>query len=120
MENEKVVTPEMIKKAGGILKQEHEERLRLEKVASDYARKERAEKIAFREVELGICEPYKSHLEFQEKVASLLGEDLSVVEKAMERGYNGSRQTGELVGNESTPGKVMNPLERFIMTGELE
>jgi hypothetical protein len=120
--NEKVVTPEMIKKAGELLKTEHAERLRLEKVAADNEREKTAQKIAYREVELWITEPFKSHQEFQEKVASLMTEDLEVVEKALERGYTGSRNAGELVGDGGPAPKkgYDNPLAQWIITGELD
>lgn len=119
--SEKVVTPEMIKKAGDLLKAEHAERMRLEKVASDLQLEKRAQKLAYREVELGITEPYKSHAEFQEKVAGLLTEDLDVLEKAIERGYAGSRSVGELDGGSPAPRKGSDdPLTHFIRTGELE
>ena len=115
-----IVTPEMIKKAGELLKTEHEERLRLEKVAADNERERRAQKLAYREVELGITEPFKSHSEFHEKVASLMTDDLDVVEKALERGYTGSRNAGELVGEGKPLNKEYdNPLAQWIMNGEL-
>jgi hypothetical protein len=116
MSEKKVITPEHIKQAGELLKKEHEERVRLEKVAADFEKKARAEKLAFREVELGISEPFKTHDDYQKKIASLLGEDLDVLEKALERGYGNSRRGGELVGS---GGKVENPFEYFIRTGEL-
>jgi len=112
----KVITPEHIKQAGELLKKEHSERLRLEKVAAEFEKKARAEKLAFREIELGISEPFKNFDEYQKKVASLLGEDLDVLEKALERGYGTSRRGGELVG---AGGKVENPFEHYVRTGEL-
>jgi hypothetical protein len=113
----KKITPEHIKQAGVLLKQEHDERVRLEKVASAFEKKAQAEKLAFREVELGISEPFKNYEEYQEKVANLLKEDLAVVEKALERGYGSAPRAGELVGE--TSNKVTNPFEHFVRTGEL-
>ena len=107
-----------IKKAAELLKREHAERLRLEKVASENEIEKRAQRIAFREVELGVCSPFRTFEEFLDKVASLKNEDLDVVEKALERGYGSARLAdGELVGE--TRHKVSNPLEHFVLTGEL-
>jgi hypothetical protein len=114
----KQISPEHIKQAAALLKKEHEERVRLEKVAAENEVERRAEKLAFREVELGICEPFKTHEEFLSKVASLKQEDLDVVEKALERGYGNSRRSGdELVGETNKKGN--NPWEHYILTGEL-
>lgn len=114
---EKQVSLEQVKLAGTLLKREHEARLTLEKEAQDLRLEKRAMKIAFREIELGLSEPYKSHEEFMNKVASLMKEDLDVVEKALERGYGPARRDGELA--EET-GKGLNPLERWVKHGELE
>ena len=112
----KVVTQEMIKEAAAMLRQEHAERLRLEKVAGELELEKRAQKIAFREVELGVTEPFKSHEEFQEKVASLLNDgDLDVVEKALDRGYAGVRKGGEL--DAGAGGPKLNELEDWVRNG---
>jgi len=116
--SEQKITPEMIKAAGEMLRKEHSERLRLEKLAQETMQEKRAHKVAFREVELGLHEPYKTHEEFVQKVASLMQEDLDVVEKALERGYVGTRKIGELAG--SSPANGKNPFERFVLTGELD
>jgi hypothetical protein len=100
----KQVSPETVKLAGQLLKQEHE---RAEKLASDLKevavardREKRASRIAFREVELGASEPFRSNEEYEKKVASLLADpELEVIEKALERGYTGLRKVGELVGS---------------------
>lgn len=112
----KTISPEAVKLAGVLLKQEHSRRVELEKEAAQTTIEKRAQKIAFREVELGIAEPYKTHEEFQQKVASLMGEDLDVVEKALDRGYGSSAKAGTLVGE---TGKQKNPFEHFVLTGEL-
>ena len=114
----KQISPEHIKQAAALLRREHDERLRLEKVASENETVQRAQKLAFREVELGICEPFKTHDEFLQKVASLATEDLDVVEKALERGYGNSRRlSGELVGEVGV--KNDNPFKHYVLTGEL-
>lgn len=113
----KVITPEQMQKVAGLLRVTASERDELKKTAADSAKRERAEKIAFREVELGLVDAYKSYDEFQEKVASLLGDDLDIVEKALERGYHAPRKDGELSGQPGS-GK-MDPLTRVILTGEL-
>lgn len=114
----KVISPEIIKQAGVLLKKEHEARLRLEKQAEAHDLEKRAMKLAFREVELGIAEPFKTHEEFIQKVANLMGENLDVVEKALERGYGSARRMGELVGD--TNKRTRNSFEHFVLTGELE
>lgn len=116
MAEKKTITPEHIKQAGVLLQKEHDERVRLEKVAADFEKRARAEKLAFREVELGIVEPYKTYDDYQKKVASLLQDDLAVVEKALERGYGTARRDGELTGDVK---KITNPLEHYVRTGEL-
>jgi methylphosphotriester-DNA--protein-cysteine methyltransferase len=113
----KTVSTEQVKLAGELLKREHELRKSLEKEAADLKLEKRAMKVAFREIELGLAEPFKSHDEFQTKVASLMKEDLEVVEKALERGYGSARRDGELA--EET-GKGLNPFERWVRHGELD
>lgn len=113
----KLITPEHIKQAGELLQRQSTELSRLEKVAADFEKRARAEKLAFREVELGITEPFKNFDEYQKKIASLVQDDLDVLEKALERGYGTSRRSGELVGE--TSGKVNNPFEHYVRTGEL-
>jgi hypothetical protein len=110
------VSVELVKKAGALLKQEHEARVRLEKEAHQSGLEKRAARIAFREVELGLCEPFKTHDEFLAKVASLMGEDLDVVEKALQRGYGASRAYGEL--DTSSNAQSLDPLSRWVLYGE--
>jgi len=113
----KAVTLEQVKQAGIMLKKEHEERLRLEKEAGDLKLEKRATQIAFREVELGISEPFKNFTAFQTKVASLMSEDLDVVEKALQRGYGSPNRIGTL--DDETKSKAKDPLSRWILDGEL-
>lgn len=47
-------------------------------------RKEEAVKLAFVMVERGKVQPFESHADFEEKVASLMEKDLRVVEEALE------------------------------------
>lgn len=119
-ENKKVVTQEQIKQAGVILKREHDARLKAEgelaKLSSEKNSRERAEKIAFREVEMGISEPFKTHEEFQNKVASLMQDNLDVVEKALDRGYRSGNSNGELDDNDSK--KDLDPFSRWVLHGE--
>jgi hypothetical protein len=112
----KVISPEHIKQAGELIGRQQVELGRLEKVAADFEKRARAEKLAFREVELGISEPFKNLDEYHKKIASLVGDDLDVLEKALERGYGTSRRLGELEG---PGGKVENPFEHFVRTGQL-
>jgi hypothetical protein len=112
----KSITPEMVKKAGALLKKEHELRLTLEKQAADHHLEKRAMRVAFREVELGMCEPYRSGDEFMEKVASLMVDDLDVVEKALDRYHGGTaRRAGELEDRQQRSG---NALEQWVIHGQ--
>jgi hypothetical protein len=120
MSDSKTVTPEMVKNAGVLLKREHEARVKIEgdlsKLAAETAKRERAEKIAFREVEMGLSEPFKNHEEFQSKVASLMQDDLDVIEKALARGYHGKAAGGSLEGE---TGDKLDPFSRWVLHGEL-
>jgi len=119
MANEqRTITPELIKKAGVLLKQEHTQRLLLEKQASEHVREKKAQELAFREVELGLCEPFKCNEDFQQKVASLLEDDLTIVEKALDRGYHKAGKQGELVNDSDA--KQKDPFTQYILTGEME
>lgn len=123
MSDTKTVSLEQVKLAGVLLKQEHEARLLLEKEAHVAAQEKKAMKIAFREIELGVSEPFKTFEEFHEKVASLMQEDLDVVEKALERGYRGaSARTGVLADDSANGGSGLgnNPFGRWVLTGELD
>ena len=114
----KPVTLEQVKQAGMVLKKVNEERLRLEKVAGDLQMEKRAMQIAFREVELGLSEPFSSFEELQVKVASLMKEDLDVVEKALQRGYGKLGNVGTLA--EETHAKSdLNVFERWVLEGQL-
>ena len=72
---------------------------------------ERAQKVAFEMVEKGHHPPFKSYEEFQEKVASLKGQDLDVVEKALEFNPH-SISLGEV---SDRTGKGSNAIENFVM-----
>ena len=113
----KTVSLEQVKIAGQLLQREHKARVQFEKIAQDLEMEKRATKLAFREVELGISEPYRSHEELMTKVASLVKEDLDVIEKALERGYGPSRRDGELA--EET-GKGLDPFTRWVKFGEID
>lgn len=95
-------TAAALRKAGDIKKKSVE----LEKTA---ALKERAAKVAFSLVERGSVPTFKNFEDFQEKVASLMEQDLDVVEKALELNtqdlvsFNG-------IGERSKGG---NPLRKF-------
>lgn len=112
----KSVTLEQVKQAGAVLKRVNEEKLRLEKEAGDLKLEKRAMQIAFREVELGIAEPFRSYQDLQEKIASLSNEDLDVVEKALERGYGNSGNIGTL--DTETKGSNRNVFEKWVLEGE--
>lgn len=124
--SQKTISLEMVKQAGVLLKQEHEHRLRLEdeikgleKTANDLGLEKRAMKLAFREVELGFSDPYLRYEDLMEKVATLMKEDLDVLEKALERGYgSGSRKAGELT--EASRSSGLNVFQNWVLNGELE
>lgn len=114
------VSLEMVKKAGQLLKQEHEARLGLEKKAQATELEKRAMKVAFREVELGLAQPFTTYEAFMEKVASLANENLDVIEKAIELGYvPGGANVGTLA-EEHRKTAGANALHNWVMNGELE
>lgn len=113
----KTITPEQMKDVAQLLRKTATERDGFKKEAEESTLRNRAEKIAFREVEIGLVDPFKTYDEFQEKVASLMSDDLDVVEKALERGYHTTRKDGEL--GKSVGGEKMDPLTQVILTGEL-
>ena len=113
----KTVTLEQVKQAGVVLKRVNEEKLRLQKEAAVYNLEKRAMAIAFREVELGITQPFGSMKDLLEKVAGLMKEDLDVVEKALERGYGSAGSIGTLV--DSTEGNGRNPFENWVLNGTI-
>ena len=113
------VSLEQVKLAGTLLKKENTLRLQLEKEASDLKLEKRAMKIAFREVELGHTEPYRSFDELQQKIAALLNEDLDIVEKALERGYGNVGKYGILEDNAKS-GRGKSELERWVLFGETD
>lgn len=109
------ITVEMIKEAGQRLEKEHTARKTLEKQA---AFRSKAEQLAFRQVESGYCAPFRSFEEFEEKVASLLKEDLEVVEKAMDLGIGNQLGVGNLATDRGGKTDSEQNLVNFIMTGE--
>ena len=112
------ITPAQMRDVAQLLRKTASERDGFKKEAQESTLRQRAEKIAFREVEIGLVDAYKSFEEFQEKVASLMSDDLDVVEKALERGYHTTRRDGELIGK-SVGGEKLDPLTQVILTGEL-
>ena len=111
------ISLELVKKAGELLKKEHESRVRLEKEAAQSGLEKRAARVAFREIELGLADPFRTHEEFLAKIASLMQEDLDVVEKALQRGYGANRAFGEL-DTSSSPARNLDPLSRWVLHGE--
>ena len=101
----------LLKTAGKMLKEEHGLRLDLEKKA-------KAEKIAFRKVELGLVDPFADYETFQKEANALMTEDLELVEKAIEYGVQGSRQTGSLEKKASVSQDPAGALNHYILTGE--
>lgn len=112
------ITPEQMREVAQLLRKTASERDGFKKEAQEFNLRQRAEKIAFREVEIGLVDAFKTYDEFQEKVAGLMGEDLDIVEKALERGYHTARKDGELIGK-SGNGDKLDPLTQVILTGEL-
>jgi len=113
----KTISLEMVKQAGVLLKKEHELRLEFEKKAQDLELEKRAMKLAFKEVELGYSNPFQNYEAFHKKIASLMNDDLDVLEKALDRGYSGSFNSGEL----DSPQKEIGGKEVFfnwVMNGE--
>ena len=102
----------LLKTAGKMLKTEHDARLGLEKKAQ-------AEKLAFRKVELGVIEPFSDYESFQKEANALLGEDLNLVEKAMEYSVSGSHQTGSLEKKANASRKPSDFMNHYVRTGEV-
>lgn len=114
------VSLEKVKLAGELLKKEHEKRLelekqasQLEKVAADFGDFQRAAKIVFLEIEKGLAEPITSYDDFMSKIASVKEQDMTVIEKAMDLGYNSGFSGGNLVEDESQPREAKNGYELF-------
>jgi len=112
----KTITPEQLRDVAQLLRKTASERDGFQKEAQELNLRQRAEKIAFREVEIGLVDAFKTYNEFQEKVAGLMSDDLDVIEKALERGYHTTRKDGELTGKSE---QKLNPFEQMILTGEL-
>lgn len=104
---------EMLKTAGRMLKQEHESRSLLEKKA-------RAQKIAFKKVEMGIVDPFNSYEALEKEATAILEhDDLDVLEKALEIGVIGGHRSGELEKKANLSSNPADVFNHFVTTGEL-
>lgn len=68
----------------GLLKKAAEKMLQLNRENKEHEKRAHATKLIYKQAELGYGELPQSYKELQEKVANLLNQDLSVVEKALE------------------------------------
>jgi len=114
--NDKIlVEKKLIEKTAEAIEQVGEERdllstrvTDLEKTAALY---KTAEELAFKMVEKGRCPQFSSYKEFTDKVAQLIGQDMAVIDRALEMGGDVSS-----IGNVSnTMGRGGNPIENFVM-----
>jgi hypothetical protein len=106
-------TEQMLKTAGEMLKQEHLEKVALEKVA-------RAQKLAFRKVEMGIVEPFTSYEAMTKEAEAILKDgDLDLTERAMDLGITGGHRSGELTKQASSGAQPTDVFNHFVLTGEL-
>lgn len=72
--------------------------------ALDLAEKRKeATKVAFALVERGKIPPFESHDQFEEKVASLMGKDLRVVEEALEQDPGFFSELGKVASDSTKP-----------------
>ncbi|NDC22585.1 MAG: hypothetical protein EBZ49_00420 [Proteobacteria bacterium] len=72
-----------------------EKMLQLHKTNKEHEKRAHALRLIYKQAELGFGEVPRSYRELQEKVASLLNQDLNVVEKALEL-TGGNMKLGEL------------------------
>lgn len=86
--------------------------LQLHKKNREHEKRAHAERIFWKQVERGIEQPPESYSELQHKLASLVTEDLNVLEKAVELA-GGQMKLGEL--DQSGDAKqAVNPSEKFL------
>lgn len=86
--------------------------LRLHQKNREHEKRAQAERIFWKQVERGLEQPPESYSELQSKLASLVNEDLKVLEKAVELA-GGTMKLGELDGSSRDAGQGLTPSEKF-------
>lgn len=86
--------------------------LQLHKKNREHEKRAHAERVFWKQVERGIEQPPESYSELQSKLASLVTEDLNVLEKAVELA-GGTMKLGELDGSSRDAEQGLSPSEKF-------
>lgn len=92
-----------------LMKVAAEKMLDLNKKVKGHEKRAHATRLIFKQAEMGFGEIPRSHKELEEKIASLINQDLKIVEKALEL-TGGNIDLGELGSKESYG---LNTTERF-------
>lgn len=86
--------------------------LQLHEKNREHEKRAHAERVYFKQVECGLEQPPESYSELQQKLASLVKEDLDVLEKAVELA-GGHMKIGELDDSSRDSDQAENPSEKF-------
>lgn len=82
----------------GLLKQAAEKMLQLHRENKEHEKRAHAVKLLYKQAEMGVIRFPGSHSEYEEKIASLINQNLEVVEKALEFA-GGQMSIGDLENN---------------------
>ena len=115
MDNKVLVDKNLINKTASAIDKVAAERdglrekiVEIEKTASI---RKKAEELAFRMVNKGMCPQFETYEDFQEKVASIMTEDIAVTEKALEM----TPKLAELGQVSNVRGRGGNSFEEFVL-----
>jgi hypothetical protein len=93
--------------------------LRLNTEVKEHTKRAHATKLLYKQAELGVAPLPQTYEEFQEKLASLLTQDLSVLEKALEF-TSGEMKLGELARSDfSAPRNAQEQFQAAVL-GEVD
>lgn len=95
-----------------LLKTAAEKMVQLSKSNKDHERREQALRLIYKRAELGYADVPRTYGELQEKVASLMTQDLNAIEKAMEFNLESGSPFGEV---EKQAQKGLRPEEEFMI-----
>jgi len=110
MEQKVLVSKSELEKTASALKAVKAIKARGDELEKTASLRERAEKVAFKLVDRGSIPNFGNWESFNEKVASLMGEDLAVIEKALEL-----NPASLSLGSASTKSTPTNALEDFVL-----
>ena len=87
----------------------------IEKMAG-LERREEAEKVAWDLVGKGLCDPYKTQTDFEEKIAAILSRGAEIVRAGMDL----APKLGDFgtLSHEKTAGADLDPLTAFVLSGD--